>query len=203
MLPDKALHVVESAGLILEPQTVAHTEEMFVVLSDPAIYEYENEPPPSIEWMRTRFARLESRRSPDDREQWLNWVIRLPTPELIGYVQATVRSNGRAAIAYELSSRYWGRGLASRAVRAMIDELAGRYRVRSLCAVFKRDNQRSMRLLERLGFSQASPEVHVEWQPEPGELLMQLEIQPHERAGRAASSGVKAAGQPRHQGRRP
>jgi len=167
------MHVIESASLILEPQTVAHAEEMFAVLSDPAIYEYENEPPPSLEWLRARFARLESRQSPDGQEQWLNWVIRLPTSELAGYVQATVRSNGRAAIAYELSSKYWGRGLASRAVQAMIADLLEHYQVRGLSAVFKRENHRSMRLLERLGFSLASPEEQVE----PGELRMYRKIE--------------------------
>ena len=171
------MHLIETTSLTLEPQTVAHVEEMFAVLSDPAIYQYENEPPPSLEWLRARFTKLESRRSQDAQEQWLNWVIRLPTSELIGYVQATVRLNGRAAIAYELSSAYWGRGLAKQAVQAMIVELAEQYQVRSLSAVFKRDNQRSMRLLERLGFSLASPEEHFKRRVEPGELLMQREIQ--------------------------
>src|SRR5213592_2725081 len=59
-----------------------------------SIYEYENEPPPSLEWLRARFTKLESRRSPNGREQWLNWVIRLPTSELIGYVQATLHPDG-------------------------------------------------------------------------------------------------------------
>lgn len=114
---------------------------------------------------------------PDGQEQWLNWVIRLPTSELIGYVQATVRFNGRAAIAYELSSAYWGRGVASQAVQTMIVELVERYQVRNLSAVFKRENQRSMRLLERLGFLLASPEEHTSRQVEPGKLLMHREIQ--------------------------
>src|SRR5213593_3890807 len=98
------MRVIETGSLTLEPQTAAHAEEMFTVLSDPAIYEYENEPPPSVDWLRARFTKLESRRSTNGQEQWLNWVIRLPTSELIGFVQATVRSKGRAAIAYELSS---------------------------------------------------------------------------------------------------
>jgi ribosomal-protein-alanine N-acetyltransferase len=171
------MRVIETATLTLEPQTVAHAEEMFVVLSDPAIYEYENEPPPSLEWLRARFTRLESRQSTDGQEQWLNWVIRLPRSELIGYVQATVRPNGRAAIAYELSSAYWGRGLARQAVQAMISELVEHYGVRSLGAVLKRENLRSLHLLERLGFSLASPEQRVKHQVELGELLMQREIQ--------------------------
>jgi RimJ/RimL family protein N-acetyltransferase len=156
------MRVIEAVRFTLEPQRAAHAEEMFAVLSDPAIYEYENEPPPSVEWLRTRFTKLESRRSPDGQERWFNWVIRLPAAELIGYVQATVRSNASAAIAYELSSAYWGRGLASEAIQAMLSELQERYRARSLSAVFKRDNQRSRRLLERLGFLPASPEEHVE-----------------------------------------
>src|SRR3989442_10656364 len=144
------MHVIETGSLTLEPQTAAHAEEMFAVLSDPAIYEHENEPPPSLEWLRTRFAQLESRRSANGQEQWLNWVIRLPSSELIGYVQATVDRNGRAAIAYELSSPYWGRGLARQAVQAMISEL-----------------------VERLGFSPASLEQPMKHHVEPGERLMQ------------------------------
>lgn len=171
------MRVIETPRLTLEPQTAAHAEEMFVVLSDRAIYEYENAPPPSLEWLRARFAKLESRRSSDGQDQWLNWVIRLPTAELVGYVQATVRPNGAAAIAYELSSVHWGRGLARRAVQAMISELVEHYQVRSLCAILKRENLRSLRLLERLAFSLASPGQHVEQRVAPGELLMHREIQ--------------------------
>lgn len=168
---------IETGSLTLEPQMAAHAEEMFAVLSDSAIYAYENEPPASIEWMRARFHKLELRWSPDGQEQWLNWVIRLPDSKLIGYVQATVRANGGAAIAYVLSSAYWGRGLASQAVRAMIGELVERYQVRDLTAVFKCENRRSMRVLERLGFSLASSEEHVKRKVEAGELLMQRTIQ--------------------------
>jgi RimJ/RimL family protein N-acetyltransferase len=169
------VRAIHAENLTLEPQTAAHAEQMFVVLSDPAIYAYENEPPTSLQWLRERYTRLESRRSPDGRQQWLNWVIRLPTSELAGYVQATVEADGRAAIAYELSSAHWGRGLAARAVQAMITELGDGYRVRLLTAVLKRDNQRSRRLLERLGFTQRS-----DWPPKQGveadELFMQREL---------------------------
>lgn len=172
------MRVIETDSFILEPQVASHADEMFVVLGDPAIYEYENEPPPSLEWLRERFTRLEARRSPEGLEQWLNWVIRLPTSELIGYVQATVRSDGRASIAYEMSSRYWGRGLGRRAVQAMISELVEHYRIRSLSAVLKQQNSRSQRLLERLGFSLAPPELHVKYAVEPGEVLMHREVRP-------------------------
>ncbi|MSR59557.1 MAG: N-acetyltransferase [Planctomycetaceae bacterium] len=171
------MQLIQTDSLTLEPQVAAHADEMFAVLSDPAIYEYENSPPPSLEWLRERFTKLETRHSPDGREQWFDWVIRLPPSELIGYVQATVDSNGKAAIAYVLSSRYWGRGLARQAVQAMISELVDYHDVHSLSAVLRRENFRSMRLLERLGFSLASPEQYLQHRVEPGELFMQCEIQ--------------------------
>jgi RimJ/RimL family protein N-acetyltransferase len=167
---------IETPTLTLEPQRAAHAPEMFAVLGDPAIYEFENEPPPSLDWLRARFTRLETRQSSDGLEQWLNWVIRLPTGELIGYVQATLRANGVAAIAYELGSAYWGRGLARQAVEAMIRELDGHYGVQVLSAVLKRKNHRSLRLLERLGFSVASPQRHAENAVALDELMMERPV---------------------------
>ena len=165
------MRVIETGTFVLEPQVVAHAEEMFAVLSDPAIYEYENEPPRSVQELRERFAWLESRRSPDGEQQWLNWVIRVPSGELIGYVQATVFADGRAAIAYVLRSAYWGRGLASDAVRAMIGELAEQHGVQRLIAVLKGKNQRSLTLLEGLGFALVVDERHGD-----DEIVMEREV---------------------------
>ena len=165
------MRTIACERVVLEPQVAAHADEMFVVLGDPALYEYENEAPPSVDWLRERFARLESRRSADGAQRWLNWVVRLRAAGLIGYVQATVFPTGRAAIAYVLGSEYWGRGLAGEACQAMIAELAEHYEVVTVYAIFKRRNVRSARLLERLGFAPTSAQsVAVELQAE--ELLM-------------------------------
>jgi RimJ/RimL family protein N-acetyltransferase len=166
------MRVIEQDDLRLEPQTRAHADEMFVVLADPAIYEHENAPPASVEWLRERYARLESRRSRDGQEQWLNWVVRLEGIGLIGYVQATVRTNGSAAVAYEFASAYWGRGLAKRAVDAMIVELTQRYGVNLLMAVLKERNLRSRRLLERLEFAPATASIRDRLGVDADELLM-------------------------------
>ena len=170
------MRVLVTDKLTLEPQVAAHAEELFLILGDPAIYDFENEPPPSLEWLRARLLRLESRTSPAGDEQWLNWVIRLPTSVLIGYVQATLHSGGPATIAYVLSSKSWGHGLAREAVQAMLSELTAHYGVGRFCAVLKRENFRSLRLLERLGFSLASPAQHASREVEAGELLMQRDL---------------------------
>lgn len=167
-----AMRQIDTQRLHMEPQVAAHAEEMFDVLADPAIYEYENQPPPSVDWLRERFTRLESRQSKDGREQWLNWVLRLHGNGLIGYVQATVHADGRAGIAYELSSAFWGRGLALEAVRAMLEELIQQHRASSFSAVLKRSNQRSLRLLHRLGFEFAPEDVPLRSGIDADELLM-------------------------------
>lgn len=169
------MRTIEQGALLLEPQVAAHADEMFAVLSDPRIYEHENEPPRSAAWLRERFARLESRVSPDGRELWLNWVLRLRDGPAIGYLQATVYGGGRADVAYELGSAWWGRGLAAQAVQAMIDELVARYGVRRLSAVLKRSNQRSERLLQRLGFARASDEEAQRRMLDADELLMRCD----------------------------
>ncbi|MBD2103943.1 GNAT family N-acetyltransferase [Leptolyngbya sp. FACHB-261] len=171
------MHTIDIGKLKLEPQLAAHAEEMFAVLSDPAIYQYENEPPVSVQWLRKRFTRLEARQSSDGREQWLNWVIRLPSGELIGFVQATVHPNHQATIACVLTSKFWGRGLARQSVQTMISELTEQYQVRNLFAILKQENYRSLRLLKRIGFSIASNGQYTGSEVKPDELLMHFEPQ--------------------------
>lgn len=153
-------------GLRLEPQVAAHAAAMFEVLSDPAIYEFENRPPASREWLEDRYRRLETRRSADGSEQWLNWVVRLADGRLAGYVQATVRRDGLALVACELASRHWRRGIATAAVGAMLRELAATYGVSVCAAVLKARNVRSRALLQRLAFDD---------QPLPGVAPVEVE----------------------------
>ena len=160
------MRTLTTRRLVLEPQVAAHAEAMHALLQDPAIYRYENEPPDSVDGLRERFRRLESRMSANGREQWLNWVVRLRDAELIGYVQATVREGSPAAIAYVFASAWWGRGYATEAVAEMMEELAANYGTREFSAVLKRDNRRSIRLLERLGFAYVEPDAGIACDPD-------------------------------------
>ena len=56
----------------------------------------------------------------------------------------------------------------------MIMELVEHYEVREFWAVLKRENHRSMRLLERLGFLAATPGQQLDYPLEPDEALMTL-----------------------------
>lgn len=177
------MNTLHAGALVLEPQVERHAEAMFEVLSDPAIYEFENEPPGTVAALAQRYAKLESRTSPDGTEAWLNWVVRLPGGELAGFMQATVLAGGRAYVAYQLASRHWRRGIASAALEAVLRELAAHHAVRDAFAVLKAANQRSLGLLTKLGFAPLPPAARAPWAVEAGEITVHKALQQPSRAG--------------------
>ena len=144
--------------LILEPLTRRHAQEMFEALSDRAIYRFIDEAPPaSVDTLAVRYARLESRRSGDGREHWLNWVVREPASgRAIGFVQATVMESGTAFIAYVIAPSSQGQGYGREATAAMIEELRARYGATELRANVDARNAASIKLAAALGFAEAS-----------------------------------------------
>jgi len=148
---------IASAELTLEPLRVAHAEALFELLSDAEIYRYlDYPPPPSLEHLRAVYAKLEARTSPDGAEIWLNWVVCPHDHPPVGFVQATIDSRKTAFVAYILGRKYWSHGYAQNAVQAMLEHLACAYGVGRFRATVEADNQRSIRLLERLGFHLSS-----------------------------------------------
>ena len=168
----RTLNALAAGTLRLEPQVAGHAPEMFELLRDPAIYEFENQPPESPEWLERRYRQLETRRSPDGAERWLNWVIRLQSGRLAGYVQATVLRESAAYVAYELASPFWRQGIGSVAVAAVLQELASTYEVHTCLAVFKARNFRSESLLRRLGFASEPPAGLAPVPVDPDERVM-------------------------------
>ena len=151
------MQAIDAGELRLEPLTAAHAEAMFEVLVDPEIHRYLDQPaPPSVEHLRGVYERLETRHSHDGRQRWLNWVIRAKDDSLLGYVQATVTESSSAWVAYVLSPRHWGHGHAGAAMRAMLEHLKAVYLVKRFFATVETGNGRSIRLLERLGFHEAT-----------------------------------------------
>jgi RimJ/RimL family protein N-acetyltransferase len=144
--------VVAGEGVTLEPQLASHATELYAVLSDPSLYEFiDSKEPASEAALRERLARLESRRSPDGAEHWLNWVVRNAVGEIVGYVQATVTPDHTAEIAYVLGRAHWRKGHASAACAAMIAELRRTYGVTRLTATLDPANTASLALLRKLG----------------------------------------------------
>jgi [ribosomal protein S5]-alanine N-acetyltransferase len=143
--------------LKLEPLEPRHARNLYEGLRDARLYTWIDEKPPqSLEWLRSRYERLQARRSPDGSEAWLNWAIwSVGESRYIGYVQATLR--GRSAfVAYVLFADAQGKGFAREAVTAMIRELVANYNVAEVRASVDRRNLRSCALLAELDFERVT-----------------------------------------------
>jgi len=98
---------------------------MVGLLADRALYAfYDDEPSPSLEELRDRYARQSAGFSPDGRETWHNWILRRRSDgSAVGFVQATV-AGGRADLAWVVGTAYQRQGLAAEAARAVAAWLA-------------------------------------------------------------------------------
>jgi ribosomal-protein-alanine N-acetyltransferase len=158
-----AMHALVTPRLRLEPLLAAHADALYPVLADARMAAYVDQPPPpSVDALRERYRRLESRSSPEGGEAWLNWAVRTEAG-VIGVVQATVQADRRAWIAYEIGVAHWGRGFATEAVRAMVAQLIDHDRVTQCLATVDARNERSWRLLERLQFVRVDATQPSDW----------------------------------------
>jgi predicted MFS family arabinose efflux permease len=154
---ETAILPLRTGRLVLEPQVRAHAPEMFRVLSDPAIYEHENEPP-SLARMARGALRAPGVAPLAQRRRAL---AQLGRAHRLGGARGLRAGDGDAALARPhrvcvrellLGTRARHRGRARGDPRAG-DALSRAQRGRGVEA----RQPRSLRLLERLGFRIASP----------------------------------------------
>lgn len=138
--------------------SVAHARKLFPSLGDERLYTYiPQEPPTSVAALGERYERLSRRRSPDGREIWLNWALRPRTEaQHVGVVQATVRDDATALLAYMIFIPYQGMGYAREACLRVLNHLASAYRTRLAIADIDTRNQPSIGLAESLGFTRTA-----------------------------------------------
>jgi RimJ/RimL family protein N-acetyltransferase len=163
--------------LRLQPLVRQHAALLYPLLADPLLYTcMDHGPPASEEALAEIYARLETRRSPDGTEQWLNWVVFGADDRPLGFVQATVLSGHRAWVAYVLGRAHWGQGHARLSAGAMVEHLARDHGVRQFLACVERANIRSLSLLHHLNFEVASPAAAASHTLTPTEVLLVHEV---------------------------
>jgi len=166
------MRTLRSATLTLEPLLESHADAMFEVLSSPQMYAYmPGKPPQSVAALRERYRRLESRRSSDGTQQWLNWIVRLPDGACTGFVQATVHPRLTADFAFAFAPQHWGRSVAFGASTAAIACLFEDFAVAALYCTVDPANSRSLRLVERLAFQDIAPHEYPHGTPEPDDRV--------------------------------
>lgn len=152
---------MQSKNLHFEPLTAAHADDLFCLLTTPSVLAFIDPAgnPPTIEELRAEYAARAN--GPvvltTPTEQWLNMAIRLKTPSspVIGRLEATGYGD-RGEVAYLLGEAWWGKGLAFEAMLWWHDYLAAVAPETQWWATVHPANQRSIRLLTRLGYEEVN-----------------------------------------------
>jgi RimJ/RimL family protein N-acetyltransferase len=149
---------LETPRLLLEPLVADHATALFEALQHPNLYTYiPQDPLSSLEALKIRYAALSTRHSPDGQEDWLNWALRQrERGAYVGTVQATMRADHTALLAYMIFPAFWRQGYAREGCARVLTHLFEDYRVSRVAAEIDTRNTASIQLVESLGFARVA-----------------------------------------------
>ncbi|HVS47158.1 MAG TPA: GNAT family N-acetyltransferase [Verrucomicrobiae bacterium] len=148
------MRTLQTARLRLVPVTVGNAEELWDVLRQPHLRDYQDLPSVDVAHLR-RMIESRPRRlmaGAVGRFEWLVFVVGEAGP--IGWVSLRMHDrDARAAeIGYSIVADRRGRGLATEAARALIDEAFNRIGLTLIRAYCVPQNAASRALLTNIGF---------------------------------------------------
>ena len=144
-----------SERLRLEPVNTETAEHLWKILQNPGLREFQDLPdvdlPQFIRMVGTRPPRLEP--GAWGRFEWLVYLQGIP--DAVGWVSLRIgeRTGATAEVGYSVLEEYRNRGVATEAVRALVDEAFYKTTVRRLRAYCVPENMASRKVLERIGFT--------------------------------------------------
>jgi aminoglycoside 6'-N-acetyltransferase len=156
--------VLRSDRLLLRPFRAADAPVVSAYRSDPQIARYQGWDAPYP--LDAAIAFVEGLAGRDPRaEGWFQWALeRLCDGALIGDVGVNRHDQGRQAeIGFTLAGAFQGRGYAAEAVRRVVAHLLVEEGLHRVHASVDGRNERSARLLERVGFRREGVERQSQW----------------------------------------
>ncbi len=156
--------LIVTSRLELRPLRVEDSDEMVVVLADPALHEFTGGQPANLDELRARFEAW-VQGSGSTTELWLNWIVRRRDDAVaLGTVQATILNPGgepTAMVAWTIGSPWQGNGYASEAAAGLVQWLASSG-AESVVAYVHADHQASAGVAARAGLRSTSEVVDGE-----------------------------------------
>ena len=178
-MPPLAGAALDTPRLLLRLWDEADAPAMFPALSDPEAMRHWNTPPASSIAEVADAIRRSRATSPDLHAAWL--AVLKQNGQAVGFVNYHRRDvpRRRLDIGYLVARPFWGMGLATEAVSALLGHCFGPLGILQAMARVHPDNAASLSLLARLGFRPLSASDR-EGNPEDGlaAFVLDVRVQP-------------------------
>jgi ribosomal-protein-alanine N-acetyltransferase len=146
---------LHSKRLILEPIDERHAIELYELFADSELHQFVPFEPPTLEKQKEHCARWAKRKSPDEKELWLNWFGRYKqTHTAMGHFQVGLKEDGVATIGYMVARAFQGQGLAYEGLLEVFAYLRDVLGVCEVKAWSDTRNTASHKLAKKLGMLQ-------------------------------------------------
>jgi RimJ/RimL family protein N-acetyltransferase len=157
---------IETDRLILRPLCVSDLDDLYQYQSDPETVRFTPWPARTREQVREAFDKhhVIPNFSEDGQSALLGWELK-ENGKVIGQSAFTLESitNQKGVLGYVMNPQFSGRGLAFEAVNGLIAYVFNNLQVRRLTATIDPRNQKSIALIERLGFHREATFIEDEF----------------------------------------
>lgn len=141
-----------TARLVLRDLRPADAADVLVFRGDPYVQRFNSEPLKSVEEAAAFIAEAQAGSAAG---HWYGWAITLAGADrVLGGVSlhAWDKYHRRAEVGYDLAHKFWGQGIGSEAVRAVLHYGFTTLNLNRIEAATIADNHESVRLLRKIGF---------------------------------------------------
>ncbi len=137
----------------LEKVTEQHAQILYSCISNSHLYEYLEEPIPTLIEVKQKFQFAALEKSPDNQTMiWLKWVAITAENQHVGIVEIAIFEDGYAEIGFMTFVDFQNQGYAHVYCSLAITETQRRFNVLALHASVNQHNLASRKVVERLGF---------------------------------------------------
>jgi len=150
-LPFPEFPTLKTKRLILREVVLSDAEDVFIFRSDSHVQRFNSKPIVDVSEAREQITQM---KTTYERTDGIGWGITLKEQNIVigmvGFWQWSY--SNRVMLGYDLARDYWGKGIASEAVREIIRFGYEKMELNRIEAETIEDNHESRRMLEKLGF---------------------------------------------------
>ena len=144
---------LDAPNLYLEKVTEKHAEKLYSYLKDSRLYEYLEDPIPTLAEISHKFKFAALEKSPDnDTMIWLKWVATNFQKQYVGIVEIGLFESGYAEIGFMTFADFQNQGYAPIYCFLAINQTKQRFGSLILTASVNEQNLASRKVIEKLGF---------------------------------------------------